>query len=101
MNILIANFAIDKWYKGHVKEHKVVRIDDPLVWRHLWVEETQSVLVQYKYSLADEGSFERDEWGPWVEKAVHIEEPVGSGTYVVKTSSRGHGPPPERRRGVI
>ena len=23
MNILIANFAIDKWYKGHVKEHKV------------------------------------------------------------------------------
>ena len=36
--------------------------------------ETQSVCVQYKYALSDEGSFEKDEWGPWQEKLVDVED---------------------------
>lgn len=45
-------------------------IGDPLVWKHSWCEESKTVMHQYKFSLADEGSFECDEWGPWVQKEV-------------------------------
>ena len=73
INFLIVNFAFTKWFKGHIKEKEVTRIGDPLVWRHTWVAETKTVCVQYKYALSDEGSFEKDEWGPWVKKQIQVE----------------------------
>ena len=61
INILLVNFAYKKWFEGHINSNKLKRISDPLVWRHSWVPETETVLVQYKYSLSDVGSFEKDE----------------------------------------
>ena len=82
-NILIANFALTKWFTGHINESQVKRIGDPLVWSHTWVEATQSVLVQYKYCLSDEATFERDEWGPWLEKQVTVDDPESGEPKVV------------------
>ena len=69
-NILLVNFALVKWFGGHINKDKVSRIGDPLCWRHTWVPSSQTVLVQFKYSLSDTHTFERDEWGPWVEEIV-------------------------------
>lgn len=55
INFLLVNFAYTKWFKGHVEEKQVTRIGDPLIWRHIWVPETKTVRVQYKYALSDEG----------------------------------------------
>lgn len=51
-------------------------IGDPLVWRHSWCEERQTVIHQYKMTLADESSFECDEWGPWIEKEVNVNDQI-------------------------
>ena len=75
INILLVNFAYKKWFEGHINSNKLKRISDPLVWRHSWVPETETVLVQYKYSLSDVGSFEKDEWGPWINKVVQVNNP--------------------------
>eukprot|EP00965_Chrysotila_dentata_P182105 6013261-Pleurochrysis_carterae.AAC.1 len=37
----------------------------PLVWRYLWLENEKRVLVQYKFSLTNKGTFVKSEWGPW------------------------------------
>jgi len=75
IHVLLVNFALVKWFVGHINVDKVKRIDDPLVWRHTWQPATQSVLVQYKYSLSDQASFEKDEWGPWINKVVQVNNP--------------------------
>ena len=31
------------------------------------------MISQYKFALSDEGSFQRDEWGPWVDVVVQGE----------------------------
>jgi hypothetical protein len=87
IGILVLNFAWVKWFSGHVNSNKVVRIGDPLVWRHTWVPETESVLVQYKYALSDGESFEKSEWGPWVEKVVQVED-TATGEWRAKTVLR-------------
>lgn len=51
INILLTNFAIVKWFSGHINADKIKRIGDPLVWRHKWNPESQRVIVQYKYGL--------------------------------------------------
>ena len=76
INILIVNFAYTKWFQGHINQTKVKRIGDPLVWKHEWVPEQAFVRVQFKYALSDTGTFEKDEWGPWEEKSVRINDPV-------------------------
>ena len=59
--MLISNFAFVKWFDGCVNADKISNIGVPLVWRHPWVPETQSVRVQYKYAISDSPTFERDE----------------------------------------
>ena len=43
ISVLIANFAFVKWFDGCVNADKISNIGVPLVWRHTWVPETQSV----------------------------------------------------------
>lgn len=95
INILIANFAFNKWFNGHLHMNKVCsstqntcyldltcecstqvrRIGDPLVWRHRWCPDRGEVIHQYKYALSDESTFERDEWGPWKKQFVTTNDP--------------------------
>ena len=62
---LLVTFAFTKWFDGCIHQDEIRRIGTPLVWRHMWSEEQGDVVVQYKMALSDEGSFEKDEWGPW------------------------------------
>eukprot|EP00965_Chrysotila_dentata_P073977 2442698-Pleurochrysis_carterae.AAC.2 len=48
----------------------------PLVWRYLWLEDEKRVLVQFKFSLKNKGSFEKSEWGPWVSTTDFRNNPV-------------------------
>eukprot|EP00965_Chrysotila_dentata_P161894 5346775-Pleurochrysis_carterae.AAC.2 len=54
----------------------VHRIGIPLVWRYLWREKEQRVLVQFKFSMADKGNFMRSEYGPWVEEMATRNNPL-------------------------
>ena len=72
---LLITFAFTKWFDGHINQSEINRIGAPLVWRHRWVAERKEVVVQYKMLLSDEGSFEKDEWGPWVETFVQHNNP--------------------------
>lgn len=87
LHVLIANFSFTKWFDGHLNRDKVKRIGDPLVWRHSWCADTGTVVHQYKFSLADTATFERDEWGPWLEEEVMTNDPL-SGEVVSKTVFR-------------
>ena len=87
ISILAVNFAFTKWFSGHLHMDKVSKIGDPLVWRHTWVESEQRVRTQYKYLISDVGSFDKDEWGPWVERCVPVNDPE-SGAIVMKTVLR-------------
>ena len=72
---LLVTFAFTKMFDGCINSDKIRKIGAPLCWRHQWSEERQEVVVHYKYSLADEGSFEKDEWGPWVDALVEHNNP--------------------------
>lgn len=52
----------------------MTRIGDPLVWRASRHPE-HGVVSHYKYALSDDGSFEKDEWGPWVETLIPVNDP--------------------------
>ena len=73
---LLVTYAFNKWFAGCINADKLNRIGIPLVWRHTWIESTQTVLNQYKMLISDVGSFEKDEWGPWVEKVETFNDPV-------------------------
>ena len=75
IRILIANFAFAQWLSPHVDSAKLNHIGVPLVWRHRWDPHTQDVISQYKLALSDEATFEKDEWGPWIEKFVPRDDP--------------------------
>lgn len=77
ISVLIANFAFVKWFDGCVNADKISNIGVPLVWRHTWVPETQTVRVQYKYAISDSPTFERDEWGPWMQTQVQTNDATG------------------------
>eukprot|EP00965_Chrysotila_dentata_P039285 1305569-Pleurochrysis_carterae.AAC.1 len=51
------------------------RIGVPLVWRYRKIPESGRVLIQYKHSLREMGTFVKDEWGPWVKKTVSRNNP--------------------------
>ena len=40
--------------------------------------------MQYKMALSDEGSFQKDEWGPWLEQWVHHNDPTTGRIELVK-----------------
>ena len=75
LTFLLVNFAFTKWFDGCIMKDKLNRIGVPLVWRHRWVESTQSVLNQYKMLISDKATFEKDEWGPWIEKVETYNDP--------------------------
>ena len=85
IKILVANFAFKKWFEGHLNHSHLSRIGDPLVWRHTWVAEESRVRVQYKYSLTDHDTFQRSEWGPWVEEEQAITDENGHATTPTKS----------------
>eukprot|EP00965_Chrysotila_dentata_P127809 4226396-Pleurochrysis_carterae.AAC.1 len=49
----------------------VHRIGVPLVWRFLWLDKEERVLIQFKFSIADKGKFMRSEYGPWLTQWLH------------------------------
>ena len=69
---LLVTFAFEKMFVGCINKDKINRIGAPLVWKHTWSDELNDVVVHYKYSLADEATFLKDEWGPWQEEMVHV-----------------------------
>ena len=75
ISFLLTNFAFTKWFEPHINGKQLHHIKEPLVWRHTWVKETQTVLCQYKAALSDTATFEKDEWGPWVEQWVLRDDP--------------------------
>ena len=81
---LLVTFAFTKWFDGCINQDKITGIGKPLVWRHRWVEERSEVVVQYKMALSDEGSFEKDEWGPWLEQWVDHNNPQTGRVELVK-----------------
>ena len=87
ISVLVVNFSFTKWFQGHLHMNKVSKIGDPLVWAHTWIEQERRVLTQYKYLISDSATFEKDEWGPWVEKSVKVNDPT-TGELVVKTVLR-------------
>ena len=68
---LLTTFAFTKWLDGCVNADTVKRMGHPLVWRHVWSEAQQTVIHQYKWTLACEESPVKDEWGPWDEVSAH------------------------------
>lgn len=62
-------------------------ISDPLVWRHIWCPQRKKVIHQYKYALSDEATFERDEWGPWIQTEVRCND-TATGELITKTVFR-------------
>lgn len=50
------------------------RIGDPLVWKTSRHPE-HGVVSHYKYDLSATDSFEKDEWGPWLERSVPMNDP--------------------------
>ena len=40
--------------------------------------------MQYKMALSDEGSFQKDEWGPWLEQWVHHNDPTTGRVELIK-----------------
>ena len=86
ISILIANFAFAKAVEGCV-DPKLSRIGVPLVWRHTWDPVRQDVVSQYKFALSDEGTFEKDEWGPWDDVEVLVND-AATGQQVSKTVQR-------------
>lgn len=50
------------------------------------------VVSHYKYALSDEASFEKDEWGPWVETCVEMNDPETGAVHmktVLRTDPKG------------
>ena len=72
INILLANFAFAKWFEGCIDSTALTRIKVPLVWKHSWNATTRTVVAQYKLALSDVATFDKDEWGPWIEKDVEV-----------------------------
>ena len=61
--------------EGCIDESKLGNIGVPLVWRHTAIEvegKVECVLSQYKLDLQSIGTFEKDEWGPWMDKHVEV-----------------------------
>ena len=81
---LLVTFAFTKWFDGCINQDKIKGIGKPLVWRHRWVEERKEVVVQYKMLLSDEGTFEKDEWGPWLEEWIEHNDPQTGRIELVK-----------------
>ena len=92
---MLVTFAFTKWFDGCINQDQITGIGRPLVWRHRccpplpacdsrqfrpqlpatltdfrWDEARGEVVVNYKMALSDEQSFEKDEWGPWLEQWV-------------------------------
>ena len=84
ISCLLVTFAFTKWFDGCINQDEINRIGQPLVWRHWWSEERKEVIVQYKMALSDEGSFEKDEWGPWVDAWVEHNDPQTGRVELVK-----------------
>ena len=81
INVLIANFAWTAWLRDHIKPG-LERVGVPLVWKHHWCEASKSVLSHYKLALSDEASFDKDEWGPWMDVFI-------DGKQVQRTNPQG------------
>ena len=92
ISCLLVTYAFTKWFDGCIRQDEIKRIGQPLVWRHWWSVERQEVIVQYKMALSDEGSFEKDEWGPWLESIVETNNPQTGrveATPVLRSDPRG------------
>ena len=76
ISILIACFAFTKLYEGCIDSSELAHIGVPLVWRHTWSEAGQCVISQYKLALSDEATFQKDEWGPWLDAYVEVHDDV-------------------------
>eukprot|EP00965_Chrysotila_dentata_P248524 6208378-Pleurochrysis_carterae.AAC.1 len=55
-----------------------LRIAVPLVWRYSRVPGKQRVLIQFKPSLGDHGTFFRSEWGPWITQKATRNNSLGA-----------------------
>ena len=84
ITFLLVTFAFTKMFDGCMNKDKIARIGAPLCWRHMWSEELQDVVVHYKMSLADEATFEKDEWGPWIEQLIEHNNTESGAVELVK-----------------
>ena len=80
--ILIACHDFKKWLKGCVDDKKCKFLNTPLMWRFTQTDMVDSagqplhVKCQYKYTISDTGSAQKEEWGPWDDKAESWVDPA-------------------------